>query len=154
MTRPARIVVSCAAAVCAILLSACAGVELDPFGRPYADGSEFNYPAGREFCNSPNVDVQAYFLRGNDPLPPVENAFVARNAVAKVKYHVDTAGKVKVLKVDSVDKAFADHAIIAVNDWKFKPAMRGGVPVDAECTVVLGYSWQGFEDKPPGQTNR
>jgi hypothetical protein len=148
----ARIFVSCAALAGAVLLAACAGVELDPFGRPYS--GDRNYPAGSQVCDDPSMDVQPYFVRGNHPAMPIENAYTARNAEATVKFRVDASGAVKVLKVDSLDKAYASHAAIAVKDWKFKPAMRGGVAVAAECTFTLGGYFRGFKDEPPGRVNQ
>lgn len=151
MPYPERIAVCCAAAG-AMLLAGCAGVELDPFGRPYS--GDQNYPAGTQVCEAPNVDVQPYFVRGNHPAMPIENAYVARNAEATVRFRIEPSGAVEVLKVDSVDKAYASHAAIAVRDWKFKPAMRDGAAVAVECTFTFGGYFRGFKGEPPGQVNQ
>lgn len=152
MPSPARTVLSCAAAAGVLLLAGCAGVELDPFGRPYS--GDDNYPAGSEVCHDPDVEVQPYFLRGNHPAMPIENAFVARNAEATVTFRVESTGAIRVLKVDSVDKAYASHALIAVRDWKMKPAMRGGAAVAVECQFTFSTYFRGFKGEPPGQANQ
>jgi hypothetical protein len=136
----------------ALLLQGCAGVQLDPFGRPYS--GDHNYPPGTQVCSDPTVDVQPEFLRGNHPAMPILNAFDARNAEAIVKYRVDAAGAVQVLSVDSVDKAYGNHAAIAVRDWKFKPATRAGASVPAECTMHFSSVFRGFEDEPAGRVNQ
>jgi hypothetical protein len=152
MSCRARIIVSCAAAAGAVLLAACAGAELDPFGRPYS--GDDNYPAGSEVCHDPGVDVQPYFVRGNHPAIPILNAYSARNAEATVKFRVEPTGAIQVLKVDSVDKAYASHAVIAVRDWKMRPATRDGAAVAAECTFTFRTYFRGFKDEPAGQVNQ
>lgn len=149
MTSPLRsaVLLSCAAA-----LAGCADAQLDPFGRPYS--GDYNYPAGHKVCTDPSVEVQPEFIRGNHPAMPVENAFEARNAVATVKFKVTATGTVQILSADSSDKGYGNHAVIAVRDWKFKPALRGGVPVDAQCEVRFGSYFRRFEDLPPGQANQ
>jgi hypothetical protein len=141
-----------ALAASAVLLAGCAEAQLDPFGRPYS--GDINYPPGTRFCEDPAVDVQPEFVRGNHPAIPIDNAFDARNARAVVKYRVDAQGAVQVLSVDSGDKGYRNHAAIAVRDWKFKPATRGGVAVAAECTADLWSVFRGVEDEPPGQVNQ
>jgi hypothetical protein len=150
MPRLARI--SACVSAAAILLAGCAGAELDPFGRPYS--GDYNYPPGEDMCSEPGVDVQPYFVRGNHPAMPIENAFVARNAQAKVSFRIEPSGAIRVLKVDSVDKAYANHAAIAVKDWKMKPAMRGGVPVAVDCTITFNNYFRGYKDEPPGKVNQ
>lgn len=150
MPHLARIAACLSAA--AVLLAGCAGAELDPFGRPYS--GDYNLPAGRSVCNDPDVDVQPYLLRGNSPAMPIENAYVARNAQATVRFRVEPSGAISILKVESVDKAYANHALIAVKDWKMKPALRGGLPVAAECCASFGGYFRGFQDEPPGKANQ
>jgi len=152
MPQFGRILICLSTAAGAVLLAGCAGVELDPFGRPYV--GEPTYPAGTRICNDPNVEVQPWFIRGNHPAMPIENAFVARNAEATVKYRVEASGAIRVMSVDSVDKVFANHAVIALKDWKVKPATRGGVAVAAECTFGFSTYFRGFQDEPAGQNNQ
>lgn len=135
-----------------LVLQGCAGVQLDPFGRPYS--GDYNYPPGMRVCGDPEVDIQPEFVRGNHPAMPIENAFDARNARATVKYRVDAAGAVRVLSVESSDKAYGNHAVVAVRDWKFKPAMRGGVAAPAECTFIFDSYFRGFEEEEPGKPNQ
>jgi hypothetical protein len=71
-----------------------------------------------------------------------------------LKFRVEATGAVHVPKVDSLDKAYANHAAIAVNDWKFKPAMRDGAAVAVECTFTAGGYFRGFKDEPPGRVNQ
>lgn len=136
----------------AVALSGCANAQLDPFGRPYS--GDYNYPAGYKICHDPAVDVQPEFVRGNHPAMPLENAFEARNAVATVKFKVTSTGAVQIVGGDSSDKAYGSHAVIAVRDWKFKPALRNGVAVDAECATRFSSYFRGFQDLPPGQANQ
>lgn len=139
--------------VVAVLQAGCAGqAQLDPFGRPYA--GDYNLAPGTELCGDSNVDVQPRIARGNMPATPVTNAVTARNSTATVVYRVSATGAVEVVSVESGDKWYRNHTIIAVRDWKMTPAMRGGVPVPAECKTVLGSLFRGFEDAPPDQDNQ
>lgn len=136
----------------AVLLGGCAGTQLDPFGRPYS--GDHTLPPGTELCGDPQVDVQPRIVRGNLPAMPIENAFTARNAEATVVYRVSATGAVDVVSVDSDDKWFRNHTIIAVRDWKLMPATRDGVAVAAECRAVLTSVFRGFEDAKPGEDNQ
>lgn len=151
MALPARTVLLsfCAVAV----LGGCANVQLDPFGRPYS-GDNTIPPGNVLQCGDPSVDLQPRMVRGNLPPMPVENGFTVKNAEAVVVYRVSAAGAVEVVSVESSDKAYRNHALIAVRDWKMTPARRDGVAVAATCTVTLSTTFRGYEDAPPGQVNR
>lgn len=57
---------------------------------------------------------------------------------------IDTAGKVKDLRyVGSTLEIFLEPAVAAVNGWEFRPATRGGKPVEIAANIALRFRLQG-----------
>jgi Ca-activated chloride channel family protein len=50
-----------------------------------------------------------------------------------------TVGEIKVLQSGHPDVGFADEAVNAVRQWRFKPATRGGVPVEVYYTIPVEF---------------
>ena len=68
--------------------------------------------------------------------PPV--LVSGNNAV--LEFTIDTDGEAKDISIESAtDRGFADHAILALKDWKFKPATKNGVPVEARVTRTFTF---------------
>ena len=60
-----------------------------------------------------------------------------------VGFIVDTAGQVRdAYAVSATRREFADEAVRAVLQWKFKPGRRSGVPVNTRMQVPLVFSLQ------------
>jgi len=58
----------------------------------------------------------------------------------KVNFVIDEGGNVTDIKiVDSPGFGMDDQIIKALNQWKFKPAQKGGVPVKAPATVTMTF---------------
>ncbi len=51
-----------------------------------------------------------------------------------------TVGDIKVLKEPAADLGFAEAAIAAVKQWRYRPAMQNGRPVDVYFTVVVNFT--------------
>jgi len=57
---------------------------------------------------------------------------------------IDTTGKVKDLRyVGSTLEIFLEPAVTAVNGWEFRPATRGGKPVEIAANIALRFRLQG-----------
>lgn len=57
---------------------------------------------------------------------------------------IDTNGKVQDLRyVDATLEAFIDSAVAAVKAWEFRPARRGGKPVEVAANIALRFRLEG-----------
>jgi TonB family protein len=57
---------------------------------------------------------------------------------------IDTKGRVQDLRyVGSTIEAFIEPAVAAVNAWEFKPATRGGKPVEIAANIALRFRLEG-----------
>ena len=57
-----------------------------------------------------------------------------------VSFVVDTEGRVRhPMVARSLNPAFDDAAIASVSQWRFEPATKGGVPVDARVNVPITF---------------
>lgn len=93
-----------------------------------------------EICPSPGVDTQVKLIRGNQPEYPVGSDLDSKPGSAKVRFEVDATGKLTVLSAESPQsKYFANHAMIAIRDWKVTPAMKNGVAVPVKCEFTYDF---------------
>jgi len=51
-----------------------------------------------------------------------------------------TVGDIKVLKVPAANLGFSDAAVAAVGQWRYRPAMQNGRPVDVFMTVRVNFT--------------
>jgi TonB family protein len=57
---------------------------------------------------------------------------------ATIDFFVETDGSVKVAKaIQFTDPQFEEAATECIRQWKFKPALKNGVPVRAELQVPI-----------------
>ena len=57
---------------------------------------------------------------------------------------IDTKGRVQDLRyVGSTVEVFVDPAVAAVNGWEFRPATRGGKPVEIAANIALRFRLEG-----------
>jgi TonB family protein len=57
---------------------------------------------------------------------------------------IDTKGKVQDIRfVDATLDAFVEPAVAAVNAWEFRPAIRGGKPVEISANIAVRFRLEG-----------
>jgi len=62
---------------------------------------------------------------------------------AVIYFVVDAQGvPVQVQYIEATDLAFAESAIKAVSQWRFKPALKNGVAVPACMTIPLLFKYE------------
>jgi periplasmic protein TonB len=60
-----------------------------------------------------------------------------------LKARIDTDGNVEDVTLISGEKALAPAAMEAVKQWKYKPYLLNGQPVDAEFEISINFSLSG-----------
>lgn len=91
-------------------------------------------------ADSKNVDKAPVALR--QPTPELPAALVSERGEAKLRLSVDEHGYVAGVEViESTNEALSVAAADAALRWKFKPAIKGGVPVASQ--VVQPFSFNG-----------
>lgn len=121
--------------------TACASVELDPFSRPY-DDKNLMAPGPIKSCSigSDTAFTAPELEFGTKPLYPIGGLMDGKMGSARVTFAVAENGKLTVLEYESADsKWFANHAAIAMRDWRVKPATKNGVPVAVRCRLSFQY---------------
>lgn len=89
-------------------------------------------------------------ISGAKPVPPpdYENDFVTGRVTFQVE--IDAEGHVRnphVLRVD--DPRFADWALPAISEWRYRPATQAGEPVSVAFTISVRFdNPRGVEDRP------
>ena len=124
-----------------VITVACSTAPLDPFGRPY-DEANLMKPQPMSNCRAASGMDEPPFLKfGSQPVYPVHSHILARDGLAKVVFRVGKDGTLSVEEYTTPDTVwFANHAAIAMRDWKVTPAMRAGVPVEAQCVIEFQYT--------------
>jgi len=86
-------------------------------------------------------DVPPKLISGNAPVYPITRRFKGEPGSATLSYVIDADGLVKKIKIlHATYKYFGDHAVIALRDWRFQPAIKDGKPVRVE--VVQTFQFQ------------
>ncbi len=142
--RPARRSASTAllALVAAGVCACSTETKLDPFGRPYA--SENALPeAELRTCAPREVERRARLLSGTRPLYPALEDLRGRSGSAVVVFDVLPDGSARSVAARTENQWFADHAVIAMRDWRFDPALAEGRPVTVRCTLAFDFlTWR------------
>lgn len=90
------------------------------------------------------VNSQAQVLADQSPSPeyPADAYRRQEQGAAKVRATVDAQGNVieSKLEVTSRSRSLDRAAVAAVRDWKFKPAIRDGQPVQSDAIVSVEFT--------------
>jgi hypothetical protein len=121
-------------------LVGCAAVQLDPFGRPY-DPANLMPPGPLKSCKAEQpMDTPPRLDFGSRPIYPVHADLLGRDGSARVGFRVLEGGSVVVDSYTSEQSQwFANHAAIAMRDWKVSPAVSKGKPVAVRCNIAFAF---------------
>lgn len=109
------------------------GFGAQPFWA-WQDGSEGGAPPGGSFS------TPAILIHKTEPLYPVAamQARVEGNVVLKV--WIDKEGHIEKSEILQGNPLLTQAAVETVRQWRFKPATLGGMPIESEVTVTIGFS--------------
>lgn len=81
-------------------------------------------------------------ISGRTPLYPISDVLSGASGFAEVEFRIDIEGRTRGHRVvAATNSRFADHAVIAIRDWRFEPATYRQEPI--ETTVRINLVFQG-----------
>jgi TonB family protein len=111
----------------------CFAFSLIVFPRPWVGAAEPKQYAGESLKKSPditivgrqNFDSRPKFLQGAAPVYPIRQLQLANSGETLIEFTITANGDARDFRVISTSyKSFADHAILAVQKWKWEPARK------------------------------
>jgi TonB family protein len=95
---------------------------------------------GESIGPSSEYDVPPRLLSGRTPIYPISRLRRHQPGDALIEFTVDERGIPRDFRVVKADYPyFATHAIIAMRDWRYQPALKRGRPVAARLRVPFHY---------------
>jgi TonB family protein len=86
----------------------------------------------------------AQLLKQPKPVYPENASKGLRQGNVNLIGRIDTNGKVQDLRyVDATLETFVEPAVAAVNAWEFRPASRGGKPVEIAANIAVRFRLEG-----------
>jgi TonB family protein len=131
-----------ATSACALLgLGICAsalafGVHVDALAA--GDENKASSPNGP--ISVPPDKMAATILSKTTPVYPVEAKKARIQGIVKLEAVIGKTGEVEQLKVVSGPDGLQKSALDAVHQWKYKPFLLNGDPVDVKTTISVFYS--------------
>lgn len=87
------------------------------------------------------MDTRPVPVKTPPPVYPVDLRRKSINGLVTVKVVIDEQGNVADCSVKSSTRMeFEDPALAAVKQWKFKPAMKEGMPVRCHILVPINFN--------------
>jgi TonB family protein len=100
--------------------------------------------------NSTKVDVPPKFISGAAPIYPISRLRRQESGYADIAFTVDETGHTRDFRVLSTSYLyFANHAILAVQNWRFHPATKNGRPVPCRIRIPFRYRIPGIPPATP-----
>jgi TonB family protein len=101
----------------------------------------FGMPANKmQFGKSSQYDVPPKFISGPAPTYPPSRLRQRESGYADIVFTVDESGHTRDFRVVKTSYLyFANHAILAMQDWRFQPATKNGHPVPCPLHVPFTY---------------
>jgi len=91
-------------------------------------------------CAGGSFDTAPEFVSGWRPNYPVFSRKRNEQGPVVVKFWVLRDGSTEIIEVATRESdALRDASIEAVKEWKFRPALKGGVPMTTACVVSFIY---------------
>jgi TonB family protein len=108
-----------------------AGVRSGAYGMPTKQ---------MQFGKSSQYDVPPKFISGPAPVYPSSRLRQRESGYADIVFTVDESGHTRDFHaVKTSYLYFANHAILAVKDWRFQPATKNGHPVSCRLRIPFTY---------------
>ena len=90
--------------------------------------------------NTSQADVPPKLISGTSPTYPVSSLSRRESGYADIMCTVDETGHTRDFSVLNTNyQFFANHAILAVQNWRFQPATKDGHPVPCRVRIPFKY---------------
>jgi protein TonB len=87
-----------------------------------------------------NTQLQAaQLIERKDPIYPVVAKEANLSGPVEVRFHIRPDGTVHDVGVVRGNRLLSEAAIEAVQQWRYKPAVLNGTPVESDGSVVLNF---------------
>ncbi|GAB3357644.1 TonB family protein [Lysobacter tyrosinilyticus] len=97
-------------------------------------------PDKMEVAEDPEWDTPPKLIKGKSPVFPISLLLSGSSGKVVIQYTIGIDGRTKDFVVKSTpDQKFADHAIIAIRKWIYRPAVTAGAPI--ETTVQQEFTF-------------
>lgn len=123
-----------------------AGFVTTPQMRATAPGASLS--ANRMQVTSPTsqYDLPPKFISGFAPHYPISRLRRGEPGYALIEFTIDETGKTRDWRVIKTTYSyFGSHAVLAIQQWRFQPAIKHGRPVACRVRVPFVYT-AGTED--------
>jgi periplasmic protein TonB len=84
----------------------------------------------------------AMLVRRIEPLYPTLPRHLGRSGIVELHAIISTDGSIQSLEVVNGDPLFVQSALEAVRQWRYKPTILNGVPVEVDTHITVIYSMQ------------
>jgi TonB family protein len=127
-------------------VSAVASEPKVPEGYPVPNSLEPHWNAAARA----SFDTPPKLIRGSAPAYPIRQLQLGNSGEATIEFTIGENGKAGDFRVVSATyKSFADHAIIAVRDWQWQPALKRGHPVPVRIRIPFKYDTRSMHGAIP-----
>jgi TonB family protein len=89
---------------------------------------------------SSQYDVPPKFIVGDAPVYPPSRRKLKESGYALIEFTVDERGHTRDFRmVKTTYLYFANHGILAIQNWRFQPAKKNGQPVPCRIRIPFTY---------------
>jgi TonB family protein len=93
---------------------------------------------------SSQYDVLPKFISGSPPSYPLSQLQRGESGYAIVEFTIDETGKTRDWRVIKTTYSYyGSHAILALQQWRFQPALKHGRPVSCRARMQFVYMYRG-----------
>lgn len=90
---------------------------------------------------SDDWDTPPTLISGKRPIYPISKVLSREPGAAAIAFTIGIDGKARDFDVLSADdRRFADHAIIAVREWVWRPATKDGKPIEVRVSQDFQFA--------------
>lgn len=86
-------------------------------------------------------DTPPKLISGKSPIYPIRKKLSGQGGSADITYTIGANGKPTDFNVERTDnESYSNHAIIAVREWTFAPALKAGQPVAVRVQQIFEFN--------------
>ena len=99
---------------------------------------------GKSIGRSSQYDIPPKLLSGRAPIYPIKQLQAGNSGSALIEFTIDEQGIPRDFRIVKTDyRYFATHAIVAMREWRFQPAIKNGKAVAVRARMPFSYHWTG-----------
>jgi periplasmic protein TonB len=120
---------------CGTIDPASQNVRIIKSGAPLPVGESFGTNQSKEYDQPPIL------TSGDMPIYPISKALSGKSGAAVIAFTIGEDGKTRDLSVkDTSGEVYSRHAMIAIREWRFQPALKNGAPVAVRTQQTILFT--------------